>query len=343
ARAMARRWAAQAAERAPPGAGEPPPLGVLLAEAFPDNLARPRAAHGEEWLTAGGRGLRLDPASPLARAPFLAVGEAQGEARGARITGAIALTEGEVLRWLGPRIAQRARLRWHEGERRIEALVEQRLGALVLALGPDPAPDRAAILALATDALRRSGLSLLPLGEGSRALLARAGFAGEDALSDARLLAEAETWLAPLFDRRFDAIDPSALHRALLDRLDHAGRARLDRLAPAAFTSPMGSEHAIDYADPGGPSVELRVQALFGLDRHPSYGDPPRPLLLKLTSPAGRPIQTTRDLPAFWRGSWREVQREMKGRYPRHRWPDEPWREEPSLRTRNAFEGRPRK
>jgi ATP-dependent helicase HrpB len=84
--------------------------------------------------------------------------------------------------------------------------------------------------------------------------------------------------------------------------------------------------------------VEVRVQALFGLDRHPTFGQPPQPLLLKLTSPAGRPIQTTRDLPGFWRGSWRDVQRDMKGRYPRHRWPDAPWTEDPSLKTRNAFE-----
>ncbi len=112
----------------------------------------------------------------------------------------------------------------------------------------------------------------------------------------------------------------------------------MDRLAPPEFRSPAGSTHPIDYEDEGGPSVEVRVQALFGLDRHPGFGQPSQPLLLKLTSPAGRPIQTTRDLPGFWRGSWRDVQRDMKGRYPRHRWPDEPWAEDPSLKTRNAFE-----
>ncbi|HQQ09580.1 MAG TPA: ATP-dependent helicase C-terminal domain-containing protein, partial [Novosphingobium sp.] len=98
-----------------------------------------------------------------------------------------------------------------------------------------------------------------------------------------------------------------------------------------------GTSHPIDYDDPGGPSVEVRVQALFGLDRHPGFGQPPQPLLLKLTSPGGKPIQTTRDLPGFWRGSWRDVVKDMKGRYPRHRWPDEPWAEAPSLKTKNAF------
>ena len=93
----------------------------------------------------------------------------------------------------------------------------------------------------------------------------------------------------------------------------------------------------MDYEADGGPSVEVRVQALFGLDRHPAIGKPPQPLLLQLTSPAGRPIQATRDLPAFWRGSWRDVAKEMKGRYPKHRWPEEPWAEAPSLKTKNAL------
>ena len=112
----------------------------------------------------------------------------------------------------------------------------------------------------------------------------------------------------------------------------------LDRLAPARFETPAGSSHAIDSAAEAGPTVEVRVQALFGLDAHPTIGRPPRALLLSLTSPGGRPMQLTTDLPAFWRGSWRDVVKDMKGRYPRHRWPDEPWREDPSLKTRNAFE-----
>ncbi len=344
-RQMARRWAKRADELGAkaPRDTEPPPAGILLAEAFPDNLARRRGPSGEEWLTAGGRGLRLDITSPLARAEFLAVGEAQGEAKGARITGAIGLTEVEVLRWLGHRIERRSALRWLDSERRVEALLEQRLGAIVLTRGPDPAPDRTAMAALICAKLREAGLDLLPWTDASRSLLRRARFAGVEALADDALRDSLEEWLAPLLDRRLDAINPAALHQALVERLGHGGRRQLDQLAPASFASPAGSHHAIDYDDPGGPSVEVRVQALFGLDRHPGFGQPAQPLLLKLTSPAGSPIQTTRDLPAFWRGSWRDVQRDMKGRYPRHRWPDEPWREDPSLKTKNAFEGRPRK
>jgi ATP-dependent helicase HrpB len=342
-RQMARRWAKRAVELCPPARGAEPPPGVLLAEAFPDNIARRRSAAGEEWLSSGGRGLRLDVTSPLARADFLAVGEAQGEAKGARITGAIALTEAEVLRWLAHRIERKSMLRWLDGERRVEAVLEQRLGAIVLSRGPDPAPDPAAIAALLCAQLREAGLDLLPWSDASRAMLRRARYAGVAALSDEALRDALEDWLAPLLDRRLDDIPAEALHQALLARLGRDERQRLDQLAPPSFASPAGSHHAIDYDDPGGPSVEVRVQALFGLDRHPQFGQPAQPLLLKLTSPAGRPIQTTRDLPAFWRGSWRDVQREMKGRYPRHRWPDEPWLEDPSLKTRNAFEGRARK
>ncbi|MEJ5975569.1 ATP-dependent helicase HrpB [Novosphingobium sp. PS1R-30] len=334
-RKLASGWARRVRDR---GDDDGIPLGVLLADAFPDNLAKRRDAKGEDWLTAGGRGLRLDPASSLARAEWLAVGEAQGSAGGARITGAIPLTETEVLRWLGHRIEKRSTLRWVADDNRVEALLEQRLGTITVSKGPDSAPDKAAIVAFLLERVRSEGLELVPFSAGSRALLTRARHAGIEALSDAELLADLEDWLAPLLNRRLDTLEGGKLHEALRNRLTYDDRQRLEKLAPAEFRSPAGSTHAIDYTDEGGPSVEVRVQALFGLDRHPGFGQPPQPLLLKLTSPGGKPIQVTRDLPGFWRGSWRDVVRDMKGRYPRHRWPDEPWAEDPSLKTKNAFE-----
>ena len=336
-RKLASGWARRAEERVR-GSKPPPPLGVLVAEAFPDNLAKRRDATGESWLAVGGRGLRLDPASVLARAEWLAVGEAQGEAKGARITGAIALTDAEVLRSLSHRIERRSTLRWLADDRRVEALLEQRLGAIVVSRGPDPAPDPAAITAFLLERVRAEGLGLVQLSPGCLALLRRARFAGVAALSEEALLPALEEWLGPLLKRRLDALDSGALLEALRGRMSYEDRQQLDRLAPAQFASPAGTHHAIDYEDEGGPSVEVRVQALFGLDRHPGFGQPSQPLLLKLTSPGGKPIQVTRDLPGFWRGSWRDVVRDMKGRYPRHRWPDEPWKEAPSLRTKNAFE-----
>jgi len=122
----------------------------------------------------------------------------------------------------------------------------------------------------------------------------------------------------------------------LENRLGWDGQRRLDRIAPRQFASPAGSHHDIDYAAEGGPRVELRVQALYGLADHPVVGEARVPLVLSLTSPAGRPIQTTRDLPAFWRGSWADVAKEMRGRYPRHPWPDDPMAASATLRTKNA-------
>jgi ATP-dependent helicase HrpB len=271
----------------------------------------------------------LDPASPLVRAEFLVIGDAQGMAKGARITAAAPLAESEIERWLGDRIEQRSRLRW-TGDR-VEARRERRLGAIVLASGPDPAPDDAMVTALLVDkAVEKLG-TLLP-----RELLARARFAGVEALGLGRLRAEARLWLAPLLAGRRDLeVARARISDALLGLLSWDERQRLDRLAPREFATPAGTSHAIDYAGDDAPSVQVRAQALFGLDRHPMVGD--TPLLLKLTSPAGRPIQATRDLPGFWRGSWVEVRKEMKGRYPKHRWPEQPWEEAPSLKTKNAF------
>lgn len=338
-RKLAGRWAEMARKLAGKGGAADVPLGVLLAEAFPDRIARARSASGEEWLASGGRGYRLDPASPLVTAKWLVIGDAQGEAKGARIMGGIALDEADIARWLGHRLEERHALSWNGEAGRVEARLERRLGQVVLARVPDPKPDPDAVVALLLERVRAEGLGILPLGAGARALIVRGTYAGLEALSESALLAELEEWLAPVLAGRRDLdVPPSKLHDALLNRLDWNERQALDKLAPAEFRSPAGTSHAIDYGHEGGPMVELRVQALFGLDRHPGVGQPPRPLLLSLTSPGGKPIQTTADLPGFWRGSWKDVVKDMKGRYPKHRWPETPWTEDPSLKTRNAFE-----
>ncbi|WP_408586786.1 ATP-dependent helicase HrpB [Novosphingobium sp.] len=337
-RKLAGRWAEMARRLVAPGTKGDVPLAVLLAEAFPDRIARARSASGEEWLASGGRGYRLDPASPLVTAKWLVIGDAQGEAKGARIMAGIALDEADIARWLGHRLDERHALTWNAEAARAEARLERRLGQVVLARVPDPRPDPEAVTALLIERVRAEGLGALPLGTGAKALIVRATYAGLEPLSEAALLADLEHWLAPALAGRRDLEVPAGkLHDALLNRLDWNARATLDKLAPAEFRSPAGTAHAIDYGHDGGPMVELRVQALFGLDRHPCVGQPPRPLLLSLTSPGGKPIQTTADLPGFWRGSWKDVVKDMKGRYPRHRWPDAPWTEDPSLKTKNAF------
>lgn len=334
ARQLAKRWAG-AAERLVSGAdSEPISPAVFLAFAMPDNIARPRGASGEHWVSAGGRGYVLDPASPLARAEWLVIADAVGQAKGARITAAAALTSEEVEQKLDYLIQKRSVIQWNASEKRAEARLEKAMGAITLSSGPDPNPDPEAIVdILVGKAVEQLGSFLPP------DLVARGNFAGIEGLSEAALKQNVSQWLAPLLDGRRDLkVSKSALIDAILGHLDWDSQQSLSKLAPKEFTSQAGTHHRIDYAGDDAPSTEVRVQALFGLDKHPIIDS--TPLLLKLTSPAGRPIQSTRDLPGFWRGSWADVRKDMKGRYPKHRWPEEPWSEVASLKTKNAFSKR---
>jgi len=339
ARGLARRWLGLVGAKAG-SAPDEAAIARCLMRAFPDRIAKRRDATGENWISAGGRAFRLDPADPLARADWLAVGEIQGSAAGARIISAVSCTETDVMAAAADRIVEKKIVKWRKDLSGIEALRERSLGAIRLSSGTDDKPERAAIIAALAGALRSDGIDLLPWGEAARALRMRADFAGEgEAVSDAALLADAEEWLDQLLPdgaRRFSAIDGGALHGLLTARLGWDATRRIEALAPTNFASPAGSHHAIDYAAPAGPTVELRVQALFGLAEHPVVGSRRIPLVLSLTSPAGRPIQTTRDLPAFWKGSWSDVAKEMRGRYPRHPWPDDPAAAAPTLRTKRA-------
>jgi ATP-dependent helicase HrpB len=338
ARGLARRWARLAGERGAPSApAAGAPLGATVALAFPDRVARRRDASGETWASVGGRGFRLDPASPLARHGWLAVAETQGTAAGARILSAAAIEQAAVEALFADRIETRRTIAFDPAAGAVQPLRERRLGALALARGPDADADPAAVAAALVEGVRAHGLHLLPWGDGVDGYRARAAFAGLD-LSDAALLARLDDWLPPLVAgrRRLDAVAPGALAEAIRDLLGWDGRQRVERLAPSHFASPAGSTHPIDYAAAAGPTVELRPQVLFGLAEHPVVGAARVPLVLSLLSPAGRPIQTTRDLPGFWRGSWAAVAREMRGRYPRHPWPDDPAAAAPTLRTKKA-------
>lgn len=329
---IAQGWAGQAGKLA--GAIAASPAGdaaEALALARLDFVARRRDASGEHWLSAGGRGYLLDPASPLARAEWIVIGDAQGQAKGARITAGAELAPERIAALFAAELEERITTHWNNEKDRLEARRERRLGAIVLASVPEAAPDPAqAVDILVEKALERLG-TILPAG-----FLARARFVGIDALGPEMLAARAGEWLAPLLAGRRDLdLPPHRFADAAIALIDWNQRQALDAAAPTHFTSPADTRHSIDYAGDDAPSVEVRVQALFGCDVQPMIGA--TPLLLKLTSPAGRPIQSTRDLPGFWRGSWRDVVKDMKGRYPKHRWPDQPWLEKPSMKTKNAF------
>ena len=269
----------------------------------------------------GGRGFRLDPLSPLARETWLAVGEVSGTAAGARILAAAAIAEAEVETLFGDRIESGAKLAFDPAAGTVRARRRRRLGAITLSEGQDEAASLDQIAAALVDGVRAHGLDLLPWSEGARSLRRRAAFAREhDRLprfADEALLAELATGCPPLVAGRAQP----ARHRPgrsvgpLDGRLGWEGRKTVDRFAPHGFETPAGSSHPIDYEAEAGPAVTVRVQALYGLSQHPSVAGGRVPLVLSLTSPAGRPIQTTRDLPGFWSGSWAAVAKEMAGRY----------------------------
>jgi ATP-dependent helicase HrpB len=314
-----------------------------LALAYPDRLSRRRDPSGESWQSVGGRGFRLDPALPLASRQWLAVGEVAGHASGARILSAAALDEQAVLQLFSDRIETHHEARFEPTIGGVVPTRSRKLGAIRLAAGPDPDRDPQAIEAALLAGVREHGLGLLPWDARARQLRDRAAFAhpfdaGIAPLDDAMLVEQAREWLAPLLagKRRLSDIEPAALTSALEQLLGYDAKRRLDRLAPAEFVTPARSRHAIDYSAPAGPTVEVRAQALFGLSEHPAIANGAVPLVLAITSPAGRPIQTTRNLPGFWVGSWREVARDMRGRYPKHPWPDDPASAAPTLRTKRA-------
>jgi ATP-dependent helicase HrpB len=333
ARGLARNWLRMIPRPSLAERGEE--IGACVALAFPDRLAKRRDSAGADWISVGGRGFRLDPASPLARSPWLAVAEVGGAAAGARILSAAPIDQATVESLFADRIVTGTDVTFDPASGAVRAAHGRRLGAILLSGGQDSRADPAAIEAALVEGVRAHGLELLPWSEASRALRRRAAFARNfdpaiPDLSDEALLAALDDWLPPLLAGKRRLADV-----ALDLPLDWSARQAIDRLAPSHFETPAGSRHAIDYDGEAGPTVTVRVQALFGLAEHPKAGNVP--LVLALASPAGRPIQTTRDLPGFWRGSWSAVAKEMRGRYPKHPWPDDPAAADPTLRTKRAI------
>ena len=274
-----------------------------------------------------GRAVQVDAADSLARHEWVVVAEASGRAGGARLLLGAPLDMADVEARFGDAIELSEEVRFEAATGGVVAERTRRLGAITLSRAPLSSPDPAKVAAALREGLRQTGVGALTWSAEGMALRARAAFAGLADLSDTAILGALD------FDnaRRLSDLDTDAALAALLD---WPTRQALDRIAPARLETPAGTSHAIDYAAEAGPTVALRVQELFGMTRHPMAGQ--TPLVLSLLSPAHRPIQTTRDLPGFWRGSWKAVQAEMKGRYPRHPWPDDPAAAPATTRTKRA-------
>jgi len=298
--------------------------GWLLAEAFPERVAKARGKPGEVLL-ASGRGAFLDPTDVLARESWLAVAEMGGGDARDRIRLAAPVDPAR----LEARIEVEDRL-VQEPSGRMNVRRLRRIGAIVVderVMGP---PDRATITLALQAQVEREELIQISWGERSASLRARLAFLhGLDAtwpdVSNSALLATRQDWLWPLLEgvQALSAISDAALEQGLKSLVPWDRHRALDTLAPARLDTPLGSA-VIDYAAEGGPRVDIRVQELFGVTQHPNVGGGSVPLTLALLSPARRPVQVTKDLPGFWAGSWAAVRAEMRGRYPRHPWPEDP-------------------
>ncbi|MCC7348853.1 MAG: ATP-dependent helicase HrpB, partial [Variibacter sp.] len=329
ARRMARRWAELAGGARAGDAA--PSAGALLALAYPDRIARSRGSAGA-FLLANGRGAQLDPASALAREPFIAVAELTGSAAQGRILLAAAIRRDEIEARFADRIVDREEISFDPASAALRARATRRLGAIALSETTRPVAPTDETARLLAAGILKLGLARLPWSkpllqwrDRVRFLRRHAGAEWPD-LSDDALAATADAWLAPALAGKaaLAELSADAFGHALQGLLPWSLRARLDADAPTHFDAPSGSRVPIDYDAPEGPKLAIRVQELFGLDRHPALAGGRVPLVVELLSPAHRPVQVTRDLPGFWRGSYAAVRSELRGRYPRHPWPDDP-------------------
>jgi ATP-dependent helicase HrpB len=367
ARSLSQRWASQVASSSPsPLAGEgrgegattvvsgrvtptpnPSPqgggeltTGVMLAFAFPDRVARNRG--NGSFVLANGRGAAVEQTSSLARAPYIAVAELTGTAAQGRILLAAPITQEEIERRFADQIENSEEISFDRGAMALRARRKKSLHAITLSeapMGLSPSAETAKIFAAG---LIAAGFDKLPWSKSLKQWRDRVMFLrkaeGENwpDLSDEALAAASERWLVPaLYDKislkEFSAGD---LSDAVMTLLPWDLRARLEQEAPTHFEAPTGTMLAIDYEAEQGPTIAVRLQELFGLNTHPSIARGAVPLVLELLSPAQRPVQVTRDLPGFWRGSYAAVRSDLRGRYPRHPWPEDPATAAPTRRVK---------
>ena len=345
ARQLAERWAKQVANSSPSplvgeGRGGELSTGIMLALAFPDRVAKNRG--NGSFVLANGRGASVEQTSALAKSSYIAVAELTGTAASGRILLAAPITQGEIEQQFADHIQTDDDVTFDKAAMALRARRRKKLHAIMLSEQPlsiSPSPETARVLA---DGLIAAGLDRLPWSKAlkqwrDRVMFLRAAAPDEwPDLSDAALADMRGDWLVPaLFDKTslagFSAGD---LSDALMSLLPWDMRARLDREAPTHFDAPTGTSLAIDYEAEQWPTIAVRLQELFGLTAHPSIAKGKIPLVLELLSPAHRPVQVTRDLPGFWRGSYAAVRADLRGRYPRHPWPEDPASAPPTRRVK---------
>ena len=314
--------------------------GALLLQAYPDRMAKSRGGDGR-FVLANGRGAEIDPAHALAASDYLVVCDMQGSARKSRILAAAPVTLADIETALADQIETTDIISFDLLKKTLRRRKARRLGAVSLEDAPMPPPsggeaDRALI-----DAVRAHGLEALDWPDNALIMRKRLGWLhrglGEPwpDMNDAALLQTLDVWLLPFMNGKpgLSQLPKDAICNGLVSRVPHELQRRIEQLAPKHFTAPTGNNHPIRY-DGDAPVLAIRVQELFGLKTHPSIAQGTVPLLLELLSPGHKPIQLTRDLPGFWQGSWADVRSDMRGRYPKHVWPENPANALPTARAK---------
>jgi len=328
ARAMVKRWA----DAVDGNGGGKLSVGSILALAYPDRIAKSRGGRSGAFLLANGRGGLVDPASALACETFLAVAELTGAAGASRILLAAPLTRAEIEARFADRIEEHEAVTFDTDSASLRARRSRRLGVLVLAEQLKPVAPNVENAKQLAEGIAALGIGKLPWSKAQMQLRNRVSFLRRSEgdewpdLSDNTLARTVAEWLAPFLTGKtaLAQIGADDLAAALDALIPWNLRHRLDAEAPTHFTASTGSAVPIDYDAEQGPTISIRVQELFGLATHPSIAGGRVPLVIELLSPAHRPVQVTRDLPGFWRGSYKDVKTEMRGRYPKHPWPDDP-------------------
>ena len=309
----------------------------MAALAYPDRIGMRRKGDAPRWLLSGGKGAVMAPGQSLSGAPLIVAVDLDGGAQEAAVRLAFAIAEAELRAVHSGQIAWAEACEWSRREGRVLARRQERFGALVLEDRPWPDAPPEALARAALEGLRQIGLTFTPAARRLRARieLARGGGADWPDCSDAGLLAGAEDWLLPQLAKAWTEADLKALDltEPLRARLDWGQRAELDRISPSHFTTPLGRAVPIDY-DGEHPGIEVRLQEMFGVTVHPTVGQNRQALRVTLLSPGQKPLQVTMDIPGFWRSSYADVRKDMRGQYPRHPWPEDPTQAEPTLRAK---------
>lgn len=335
---LAQRLAAEAGQKGPDTA--PASAGALLLPAYPDRVGKSRG-QGGRFVLANGRGAEIDQTHALAAQDFIIVADMQGSAQKSRILAAAPVALADVEAGLADQIETLDTVSFDATRRALRRRRARRLGSIVLDDAPQPPPEGEEADRALVEAVRQHGLDSLDWPDSAKVMRKRLGWlhAGMGApwpdMDDEALVEALEDWLLPFMVGKPSLADlpRDAIRNGLVSLVPHELQRKIDQLAPTHFTAPTGNSHPVHY-DGDAPVLSIRVQELFGLKEHPSIAGGKVPLLLELLSPGHKPIQLTRDLPGFWKGSWSDVRSEMRGRYPKHVWPDDPANAAPTARAK---------